>query len=94
MRTSGFSGSMYNYIDIFLDNTGDPNAAAAADRTENHAKHRKASQSIHPLPWGCISTARVTAESLPARSQGRASAGWAGRAQLLAALRLALLYRH
>lgn len=100
MRTSGFSGSVCNYIDMFLDNTGDPNTAAAVDQTENHAKHRKARQSIHPLPWGCISTARVAPDSpLPAPG-GRASArrgrqgDGAGRARFLAVPGLALPCRH
>ena len=78
MRTSGVSGSVYDYIDMFLDNSGDPNTAAAVDQMENHAKHRKASQSNQPLPWGCISTARVAADSLPVHSQGQ-SQRWVGR---------------
>lgn len=81
MRTSSFSGCVYNYIDVFLDNTGDPDTAAAVNQMETREKHQKASQAAHPLPWGCISTAHVTADSLPARSQGTASTAWAGRAQ-------------
>lgn len=53
MRTSAFSGAVYNYIDKFLDDAGDPNAAAAVDQTENPAEHREARLSAHPLPWGC-----------------------------------------
>lgn len=84
VRTSSFSVSVYNYIDVFLDNTGDPNTGAAVNQTETHEKHQKASQPAHPLPWGCISTAHVTADSPPAHSQATASTRWAGKAQLLA----------
>lgn len=49
VRTSSFSGSVYNYIDVFLDNTGDPNTAAAVNQTETHEKHQEASQPI-PCP--------------------------------------------
>lgn len=53
MRTSAFSGAVYNYIDKFLDDAGDPNVAAAVDQTENPAEHREACLSARPLPWGC-----------------------------------------
>lgn len=49
VRTSGFSGSVYNYIDMFLDSAGDPNTAAAVDQKENQGKHREASQ-VNPSP--------------------------------------------
>lgn len=68
MRTSAFSGSVYNYIDKFLDNAGDPNTAAAVDQTENHTKHREAHQSSHPCPGA----APVTADSLPMPSTEQA----------------------
>lgn len=41
VRTSSFSGSVYNYIDVFLDNTGDPNTAAAVNQTETHENNTR-----------------------------------------------------
>lgn len=46
VRTSSFSGSVYNYIDVFLDNTGDPNTAAAVNQRLMKNTRKPASPSL------------------------------------------------